>query len=378
MYITFYKTKTTSQAKSLKQITFEEYLLGAEFIDTAPITAQESEIKRVTVQKDKDALKQFYMTHFRSAWMDIPKPPAWPTSELHDHYHSFDIPKKTGGLRHIDAPDDELKLYLTQIKLYFENVLKILPHDAAHAYTKGRSVVTDLQVHQKANTNWFLKLDLKDFFPSHNIEYVMKTLNDIYPIGFLLQNQTYKEQLQKALEYAFLDGKLPQGTPLSPTLTNLLMVPIDYEIQHTLWSMKKDFVYTRYADDMTISSPYNFTWSEVQKTLESILTKFDTPFKIKTEKTRYGSKAGRNWNFGIMLNKDNNMTIGHKRNQQFRAMIHNLLKDYLNGTIWPREDRARLGGLISYYKMIEPEYIEHVLRTYESKFNLDIKAIIIE
>ena len=98
----------------------------------------------------------------------------------------------------------------------------------------------------------------------------------------------------------------------------------------------------------TITSPYNFTWSEVQKTLESILTKFDTPFKIKTEKTRYGSKAGRNWNFGIMLNKDNNMTIGHKRNQQFRAMIHNLLKDYLNGTIWPREDRARLGGLISY------------------------------
>lgn len=376
MYITFYKTlKTPTPIK--KEMTIEDYFFKTEdvFSTEEPIETVTGRI--VTVEKTKEEISNFFENHVDPRWIDIPQPPSWPISEIHAHYTSFNIPKKTGGLRHIDAPDDELKLYLTKLKYYFEDTLKILTHDAAHAYVKQRSTVTCVQQHQKNESKWFLKLDLKDFFPSHNLEYVMYCLEQIYPIGNIIDTfPSYKANLRKALEYAFLDDVLPQGTPLSPTLTNICMTPLDYKIQHTMWDKKSHFVYTRYADDMIISSPYKFDYRDIESAIESILTAFGAPFRIKTEKTRFGSSAGRNWNLGIMLNKDNRMTIGHKQNQRFRATLHNLILDYKNGIEWPAHDKMVFQGDISYYKAIDPDYTNHVLREYEDKYNVSIKDIL--
>ena len=51
------------------------------------------------------------------------------------------------------------------------------------------------------------------------------------------------------------------------------------------------------------------------------LARFHAPFELNTSKTRYGSAAGANWNFGIMLNKDNQMTIGRKKKKQLESML---------------------------------------------------------
>lgn len=373
MYITFDKIITPKQPKE-KQLNFweDDFIL----FDVTPQIANTIKTQRLTIEKDKNELKQFYLNHYQDSWQFIPKPPQWPISEINNHYSSFKIPKKSGGLRQIDAPDDELKLYLTNLKAYFENNLKILTHDCAHAYVKERSTITSLKVHQENKSNWFLKLDLKDFFPSHNIQYVLKTLSKIYPTCFLLENEEYKTNLTKALKYAFLDNKLPQGTPLSPTITNILMAPIDYQIQHALWNFKNDLIYTRYADDLLISSVYNFDFRKVENKIKEIFNKNEAPFQVKSEKTRYGSKSGQNWNLGIMLNKDNRMTIGHRENQRFRATIFSIMKDYTNSIIWNYDDKTTLAGKISYYKAVDPDYTNHVIESYENKFGLSLKMIL--
>ena len=148
------------------------------------------------------------------------------------------------------------------------------------------------------------------------------------------------------------------------------MMPIDEEIRKALPGM----VYTRYADDLLISNQYTFDKNEVIRKITNILLNFETPFRINTEKTRYGSSAGRNWNLGVMLNKDNQLTIGHKQNQRFRAMIFNFLKDLTNGKTWNRMDVQTLQGLISYYNMIEPDYVQEVLKRYSDKFYKNVHA----
>lgn len=380
MYITFIKhinqIETTERETNRTQ-SLEEFLLGIE--PSATEIVQEivgTENKRITAIKTKEELKPFFRKHYKDNWTYIPTPPSWPISEMHQHYNSFKIPKKSGGLRDIDAPDDELKDYLSQLKNYFEHTLSILTHDCAHAYVKERSTITDLKVHQANNSNWFLKLDLKEFFPSHDLAYTLKVLKDIYPIGLLMEDPCYETKLIRALEYAFLDGKLPQGTPLSPTLTNILMVPIDYQIQHELWNQKSHFIYTRYADDMTISSPYKFDWKKVENSVKQILDTSDTPFKVNAEKTRFGSKNGRNWNLGIMLNKDNRITIGHKQNQRFRASVFNIMQDYTHNIKWSPEDKQVLAGQIAYYKAVDPEYTQIVIERYENKFGVKLKSIL--
>jgi single-stranded DNA-binding protein len=62
------------------------------------------------------------------------------------------------------------------------------------------------------------------------------------------------------------------------------------------------------------------------------------PFSINPEKTRYGSAAERNWNLGLMLNNDNQITIGHKRKKEFKAMLDNYIRNRKSGSGWERHD----------------------------------------
>ena len=70
-----------------------------------------------------------------------------------------------------------------------------------------------------------------------------------------MKDEKGKAELTKALELGFLDGGLPQGTPLSPTVTNIMMIPVDFKVARELREHNHQrFVYTRYADDFQISS----------------------------------------------------------------------------------------------------------------------------
>ena len=135
-------------------------------------------------------------------------------------------------------------------------------------------------------------------------------------------------------------------------------------------------VYTRYADDILISSKVNFDITKVQEFILSVLRKFNAPFSLKKEKTRYGSSAGRNWNLGVMLNKDNEITIGHQKKKTFKAMCCNYVEDKRKGITWDLHDVQVFAGLISYYRMVEREYIDYVIEHCNAKFNTNIELLI--
>lgn len=375
MYVTFYK-RTRDKVEEIADNSLEAFLFGGAGIEFKENLYIPSEYKKITLNKPKEELKTLFEKNLNPAWLTLPPTPNYPVSQLKDHYQSFKIPKKSGGLRQIDAPDENLKLILGHWKTYFEDTLKILPHDAAHAYVRTRSTITMMKKHQINESKWFLKLDFHSFFPSHNLDYVMKTFENIYPLCFLLEDPVYKKDLRDGLEYAFLNGVLPQGTPLSPTLTNILMMGIDYDIQHLCWNEHSKMIYTRYADDIVISSPYKFEYKKLQEKIIKVIKIHKAPFTLSKEKTRFGSSAGRNWNMGLMLNKDNRLTIGHKQNQIFRAMLNNIMQDYKRNIFWSAEDRAELGGKIAYYKAVDPDYTNAVIQRYEKKFNVKLKDIL--
>ena len=77
-----------------------------------------------------------------------------------------------------------------------------------------------------------------------------------------------------------------------------------------------------------------------------------------------------------MLNSDNQITIGHKRKKQFKAMLDNYMRGRKTGNLWDRQEIQVLGGLISYYRMVEKDYINYVLRQYSEKHGVDIEQAI--
>lgn len=291
-------------------------------------------------------------------------------------YETFHIPKRSGGLRRIDAPVPELMDALRDLKRIFESSIFALYHTSAFAYVKGRSTIDSVKRHQQNQSRWFAKLDFSNFFGSTTLEFVEDMFSRIFPFSEIMEYQTGKEALCKALSLCFLNGGLPQGTPISPLITNIMMIPIDHQICNELRKTDEHFVYTRYADDLLISSKIKFDCDKLQDYVCHVLEEFNAPFILKKEKTRFGSSAGRNWNLGVMLNKDNEITIGHQKKKTFKAMCCNYICDKKSGKSWDLHDVQVFSGLISYYKMIEKASIESIITQNNEKFGVNLEELI--
>lgn len=294
-------------------------------------------------------------------------------------YETFHIPKRSGGLRRIDAPKPELMEALRVLKGILEHDFHALYHTSAFAYIKKRSTISAVKRHQNNQSRWFAKLDLHDFFGSTTMEFVMQQLSVIYPFCMVVETKQGREALETAMSLAFLNGGLPQGTPISPLITNLMMIPLDFKLFNKFRNFDgQTFVYTRYADDFLISSQKDFDMKKVEEFVLSVLSEFSAPFSLNVKKSRYGSSAGRNWNLGVMLNKDNQITVGNAKKKQFQSMLHNYVRDRRAGTPWELGDIQTMQGYYSYYKMVEGETIDKIVQHMNAKLNADILSMIRE
>lgn len=278
--------------------------------------------------------------------------------------------------RRIDAPKDQFKLVLTELKFLLEKKLYASYHTSAFAYVEKRSTILAVKRHQRNNSRWFLKLDFSNFFGNTTIDFMMSQLKTIFPFSEMLNIPEGQVAIEKAISLCFLNGGLPQGTPVSPMLTNLMMIPIDHAIAKLSRERTPHLCYTRYADDLIFSSDLSFKWSDFQQELIDLLKRFNAPFTLNTDKTRYGSSAGRNWNLGVMLNKDNQITIGHQKKKELKAALYTFIKDYKNNEPWSLSDVQVLNGQISYYKNVEKTPIEKIISDYSIKYDVDIDAVI--
>lgn len=376
MYLTTYKNPNLPTQQN--QISYLDILKGNVTIPEQ-VPEIEQEFYKITYKiespKPFEELSEKQKTHIRNISQRIftiysSIYTKYKDKALANYYTEFKIPKATGGLRTIHAPNEELKADLNKIKELFETHIKCLPHDSAFAYVKTRDTKQELEKHTENNSKWFLKIDLKDFFPSCTLDVVYNTLKNLYPFYYL--SHFTRARLRNLIELCMLNGSLPQGTPTSPLLTNLVMVAYDYEITEYLKSLGAGYVYTRYADDILISNKGKFNFNAILDKLNEILQ----PFTIKKEKTRYGSSNGRNWNLGLMVNKDNNITLGYRKKQLLNAMLNNFLRDANNHQFWCREDTYHLQGQLSYLKHVEPNYYEYILNKYETKYNRTVSATI--
>ena len=300
-------------------------------------------------------------------------------------YRSYKIPKRSGGLRQIDEPLPPLMNALCELRDEFKS-WGLFHHTAAYAYIEKRCTIDALKIHRNFNSVYYLKTDLKNFFGSTTPEFVMKQISKIYPFCFVCRESVLGtsdavfgvlngyDELKKALLLAFYHGGLPQGTPISPFLTNLIMIPIDHDLAAKF--AERRLVYTRYADDMLISGREQFPYRKMVDIIRTSFTENEAPYTINDEKTRYGSRLGSNYNLGLCTNAENNITVGYKNKKFFKAMVNNLILDTLNGKRWEIGDVQHVRGLLSYYMMVEEGYFKSMIEKYNEKYNVNFYAII--
>jgi hypothetical protein len=279
--------------------------------------------------------------------------PPWFTAlemtDFSDRYETFNIPKASGGVREITAPLPDLRNAQRQVLKVINKECKFLPHNAAHGFTKNRNPKTALQVHQANKSKWFLKMDIKDFFPSCTSTALQRALRETYPF-YKLENSVRTMLVNLATK----DDALPQGSPLSPLFANMIMIPFDLVL--TEYCKENKLIYTRYADDIMISSREQFNPGTTIIIVQEMLDQYG--FALNHDKSRYGSSAGRNWNLGLMYNEAGDITVGHQKKKLVKTMVHNF-------TTKPEEqtqaNKYKLLGIVGYCAYIEPDYFKPYL-----------------
>ena len=365
---------TTKQYRKPRQLSWEDVIFDKIIMNdftndnsnsTATITRKYEHIDDAILQKIKVEEMIDWLYRFNEQSKEL-----FNVESMDELYQTFRIPKKTGGFRRIDAPCAELQNQLQKLANFITDDCGVLYHTSAFAYVPGRCIVDCLTKHKKNESKWFLKTDFSGFFPNTTIDFAMNMLSMVFPLSEICKRTDGYNQLRKAISLGFLNGGLPQGTVLSPMLTNCFMIPIDHALFNKL--AEKKLVYTRYADDIHISGQEKFPYKKIVTLIEETLKEFSAPYIIKDEKTHFGSRNGKNWNLGLMLNKDNEITVGWKKKQYFKAALCSFILDTKSKHYWTFEDVQHLRGQLSYYMMVEKDYFNKIVKQQESKWEVNI------
>lgn len=278
--------------------------------------------------------------------------------EHNDRYKKFLVPKKNGNYRKVLQPSKELK---TLQYWMLKNVLQCFPKSKySSAYSKGDSIKRNAYVHR--NARYILHTDISNFFPSINRDMLLVFFERNKDI--CRQLELDEEDINVIADIVLYKGReLVIGSVASPTIANIIMNEFDEELANSILGQDK-FRYTRYADDIIISSMEfidNAFIDEIDRLLES------KGFSRNREKTYFMNKKCRRKVTGIVLdNNENMLSIGHRRYKLLKKEIYSLL-------IKEQGDTDHVKGYLAFVKDINPKtyhQLKNIYKKYDKKGKL--------
>ncbi|EOD6302062.1 reverse transcriptase family protein [Proteus mirabilis] len=186
-------------------------------------------------------------------------------------YSFHKIPKKRGGHRFLTVPD--IKLKRVQNWINRDILASQIPHFRCYSYHSKSSIFNCAREH--CSSKWLIKIDVENFFDSISEVMVYKVFRSLgykpllaFELGRICTYQPTHLSIKNTLRWCNFNknsssypykrieinffGRLPQGAPTSPMLSNLVFQDIDEELHS--YASSNGVVYTRYADDLTFST----------------------------------------------------------------------------------------------------------------------------
>jgi len=281
-------------------------------------------------------------------------------------YTEFEIPKRSGGSRRICSPNSKLSLVQSRLAALLNECEKEIAEQrsvkrhVSHGFRKNHSILTNAEVHRRRR--YVLNVDLVDFFGTIHFGRVR---------GFFHSSKDFELKLEAATVLAQIachEGKLPQGSPCSPVISNLIGNILDMRL--AALAKHHGCSYTRYADDLSFStskavfpkelariSPGNEVTCCAGSDLESAVE--SSGFKINSLKTRLQFSRSRQDVTGLVVNQHLNTPVEYRR--ALRAMVHHYCStgQFLLKKIDPLTGKqavgspAQLQGMIGFAYQVE-------------------------
>lgn len=244
------------------------------------------------------------------------------------HYRTFEIAKKSGGVREISSP----RVFLRVIQWFLDDfiICRLPVHSSVNSFSYRRSVLTNALPH--VGQRFVGSIDIEDFFGSVTTEAVFN----------LLRSSGFKNRESRLISSLLTKGNsLPQGAPTSASLSNSILYRFDEDLSQ--FCTLSGAIYTRYADDITISAGEISDVSKCINFARELLKRYG--LRVNEKKTRISSQGSQQNVTGVVVNS--RAQPSRLKRRRLRAKFHNAK---LAGSI-SKKEIASLRGHLSYLKM---------------------------
>ena len=255
------------------------------------------------------------------------------------HYKVKYIPKRNGGARQLSIPSYTLRIVQRWILINILNKLK--PSNQAMAFRLGKEYGSKNNASCHLGTLYGLSIDLKDFFPSISASKVYTIFSDIGYNSFAATLLT---------NLCTLDGRLPQGSPCSPAIANLVCLSLDHRLLGLC--RRRGMIFTRYADDMYFSCDNKSLLLGYAPVIRHIIE--DEGFCINEDKVHFIVPSNKKQITGITVasirkNEPDELKAPRAMKKKIRAEIFHCIVSGDYGT------QQHIMGEIAYVSFIENE-----------------------
>lgn len=320
-----------------------------------------------TVVEDTTQLLQSFeeLADIKDDVADLVKCAVFRPQVIDSLYRVYQIPKESGGFRTIEAPSKLLKRVQ---RVILEKVLyqSFRISNQAMGFVPHRSIKGNALRHcnfqqRLDNTGrWLWKMDLKDFFPSISANQALKGLIDTFNLmqdGSPLvrmkaityrQPYNYVSYFMGIMYLCTYRERLPQGAPTSPFLSNLVYAKFDNQISGIVSTQggRREIIYTRYADDVTISSTDKNKLFKIIPLVENLIEKKMGGI-INRKKVAICCHGRPMRVTGININEG--PSISRTKRDKVRMMLYHTVKQGWVGL----HEKARLSGYRNFYRGVD-------------------------
>jgi RNA-directed DNA polymerase len=232
-----------------------------------------------------------------------------------------DIPKPKGGVRQLGIPTVRDRLVQQAISQRLEKMYDRTFSESSFGYRKGRTAHQALRQAGKyvsEGYKWMVEIDLEKFFDKVNHDRLM------WLLGTRIGDKKLLKLIGAFLRSGIMIGGIisqrvsgtPQGSPLSPILSNIILDELDKELE------RRGHKFIRYADDIIILLKSELA---AKRVLEGITRFIENRLLLKVNKQKSRVSRPYEVNFlGHTFQYDGNIGLSKESERRFKEKIRQL------------------------------------------------------
>lgn len=232
------------------------------------------------------------------------------------------------------------------------------------SYLKGKSIVDMAEAH--IGNGYFLHLDIKHYFNNMDFETFKNCINANFnnsKLNRLFLKKADEKEVRAILTFR---GKFRQGSVTSPYVSNLYLFELDEFLNEYVKKNISKGIYTRYSDDIIISSDKRINKSIILMVKEQLKR---YKLRLNYKKIKFSNIYSSVRVTGLTITQDGRTTINTKMKNKIKSMVYKLLE---------RNEKTNfnvLYGYIYYLIMCDPLYFNRLQNKYQKDNMLMMERI---